>query len=109
MGSHTATYAAAALAIALVALLAGFLWGRSNVKAQIEAAIEEASVSLNAREFTMRQQLDEAFAEVARLRPLAEELTAVQERLKREQSKFNQMRARCDSLKSRHALPHITP
>lgn len=97
MGSHTATYAAVALAIAIVSLLAGFSWGRSDLKSKIEAALEKASVSLDAREFAMRQQLDEAFAEVSRLRPLAEELGAVQDRLKREQAKYDRMRSEFSS------------
>lgn len=93
MGSHTITYAAVALAIAVISLLVGFFWGRSDLKSKIEIALEKASVALDAREFAMRQQLDEAFAQVARLRPLAEELGAVQERLKREQSKYERMKA----------------
>lgn len=100
MGSHTATYAIAALAIALVCLFVGFLWGRSDLKSKIESALEKASVALDAREFAMRQQLDEAVAEVARLRPLAEELSAVQERLKREQSKYERMKADFAALNS---------
>ena len=71
MGSTAITYAAIALAIALVCLLGGFLWGRSNLQAGIELAVEREQASLDAREFAMRQQLEDAIAEIARLRPLA--------------------------------------
>jgi hypothetical protein len=86
------TYAAVALAIALVFLLAGYFWGRSNVRAQVEQAVEKEQVALDMREFTMRQQLEEAIAEIARLRPMAEELSQVQKRLKREQAEYARMK-----------------
>jgi hypothetical protein len=97
MGSHAITYALAALAIAVVSLVAGFAWGRSNVKAQIEEAVEKEHVALDAREFSMRTQLEDAIAELAKLRPAAEELGRVQKRLEREQSRYAQMRAEFNS------------
>jgi hypothetical protein len=93
MGSHAITYAVVALAIAAICLFSGFQWGRSNVRAQIEQAVEKEHVSLDAREFAMRTQLEDAIAEVAKLRPLAEELGRVQKRLEREQAKYAQMKA----------------
>jgi hypothetical protein len=93
MGSHAITYAVVALAVAVVCLIAGFSWGRSNVKAQIEDAVEKEHVALDAREFAMRTQLEDAIAEVAKLRPSAEELGRVQKRLEREQSKYQQIKA----------------
>jgi len=93
MGSHAITYAVVALAVAVVCLIAGFSWGRSNVRAQIENAVEKEHVALDAREFAMRTQLEDAIAEVAKLRPSAEELVRVQKRLEREQSKYQQMKA----------------
>lgn len=97
MGSHAISYAVVALAIAAACLFAGFVWGRSNVKAQIEYAVEKEHVALDAREFAMRTQLEDAIAEVARLRPLAEELSRVQKRLEREQAKYVQMKAEFNS------------
>lgn len=97
MGSHAITYAVVALAIAAACLFAGFAWGRSNVKAQIEEAVEKEHVALDAREFAMRTQLEDAIAELARLRPQAEELGRVQKRLEREQAKYAQMRAEFNS------------
>ena len=97
MGTHAITYAIVALAIAAVCLIAGFFWGRSNVKAQIEEAVEKEHVALDAREFSMRTQLEDAIAELARLRPAAEELGRVQKRLEREQSRYAQMRAEFNS------------
>ena len=93
MGSHATIYAAVALAVALACLFAGFFWGRSNVKAQIERAVEKEHIALDSREFAMRTQVEDAVAEVARLRPMAEELTRVQKRLEREQAKYQQMKA----------------
>jgi len=92
MGSHAITYAVVALAIAVVCLLAGFFWGRSNLRAQIEEAVEKEHVALDAREFSMRTQLEDAIAEIANLRPLAEELGRLQKRLEREQAKYAQMK-----------------
>lgn len=97
MGSTTTSYAVIALAVGLACLLAGFLWGRSNLKSKVEQVVEEGAASLDAREFAMRQQLDEAIAEIARLRPLAEELGRVQDRLKLEQSKYDGMKADFDA------------
>ena len=93
MGSHAITYGVVALGIAAACLLAGFVWGRSNVKAQVEEAVEKEHVALDAREFAMRTQLEDAIAEIAKLRPLAEDLGRVQKRLEREQAKYAQMRA----------------
>jgi hypothetical protein len=121
MGSTTITCAVVALATGLACLVAGFLWGRSNLQSRVEQAVEEGAASLDTREFTMRQQLDKAMDEVARLRPLAEELERVQERLKREQSKYQRMKAEFDAtLKSEapeevaegeieHQVPELTP
>jgi hypothetical protein len=97
MGSSAITYAVVALAIAAGCLIAGFLWGRSNLKAQLEDAVEKEHVALDAREFAMRTQLEDAIAEIAKLRPLAEELSRVQKRLEREQLKYTQMRAEFNS------------
>jgi len=98
MGSHAITYAVVALAIAAVCLIAGFVWGRSNVRAQIEQAVEKEHVALDAREFAMRTQLEDAIAEISKLRPLAEELGRVQKRLEREQAKYAQMKGEFNSL-----------
>lgn len=97
MGSATISYAVVALAVGLACLLAGFFWGRSNLKSRVEQAVEQEHTSLDAREFAMRQQVDEAIAEIARLRPLAEELARVQDRLKQEQAKYERMKADFDS------------
>jgi hypothetical protein len=91
-------YAGVALAVALVCLFLGFFWGRSNVRSKVEQALEQEHVALDAREFGMRQQLDDAFAEVARLRPLAEEVGRVQERLRIEQTKYAQVRAELNTM-----------
>lgn len=93
MGSAAIIYAVVALAVALACLAGGFFWGRSNVRAQIEDAVEKEHVALDAREFAMRTQLEDAIAENARLRPLAEELARVQKRLEQEQTKYARMKS----------------
>jgi hypothetical protein len=93
MGSHAITYVVVALAIAVACLFGGFVWGRSNLRAQVEEAVEKEHVALDAREFAMRTQLEDAVAELATLRPQAEELGRVQKRLEREQVKYAQMKA----------------
>jgi len=97
MGSHAIAYAVVALAVAAACLIAGFVWGRSNVKAQVENAVEKEHVALDAREFAMRTQLEDAIAEVSKLRPIAEELGRVQKRLEREQAKYVQLKAEFNS------------
>src|SRR6185503_3352891 len=93
MGSAAIIYAVVALALALACLAGGFFWGRSNVRAQIEDAVEKEHVALDAREFAMRTQLEDAIAENVRLRPLAEELGRLQKRLEQEQAKYARMKA----------------
>jgi len=97
MGSTAIVFSVVGTVVALVCLLVGFLWGRSNLKARVEQALEDGHGGLDFREFAIRQQLDEAVAEVARLRPLAEEYGRVQERLRREQAQYDQMKTDFDA------------
>jgi hypothetical protein len=97
MGSTQIVLVVAAIVVAVVCFAAGFLYGRSNLKARIEQALEDGHGGLDFREFAIRQQLDEAVAEVARLRPLAEEYGRVQDRLKREQAQYDQMKTEFDA------------
>lgn len=97
MGNLTISYAIVVLAVGLASLLAGFLWGRSNLKLKLEQAIEEGASSLDAREFAMRQRLDEAIAEIARLRPLAAELGRVQDRINLEHPRSERMKVEFDA------------
>lgn len=87
MGSTTIIYGVVALAVAIVFLCLGFFWGRSNVKAKVEQALEQEHSALDAREFAMRRQLDEAIAEIARLRTRADELGRLREPIRGEQLK----------------------
>src|SRR6516164_8773804 len=82
MGSTAIIYAAVAVGIALACLVAGRVWGRSNVRSQVEDAVEAARKSADAREFTIREQLDEKMAEVSRLAPLADEVGRLRAQLK---------------------------
>lgn len=86
-----------ATGVALLCFIVGFFLGKSNLKSKIEKALEEGHGALDAREFTMRQQLEDAMAEAARLRPLAQEYSRVQDRLRAEQSQYDQMKAEFDA------------
>jgi hypothetical protein len=97
MGRTEIVLIVAAVVVAIVCFAVGFLYGRSNLKARIEQALEDGHGGLDFREFAIRQQLDEAVAEVARLRPLAEEYGRVQERLRREQAQYEQMKTDFDA------------
>ena len=90
MGSSAIIIGAVAVIGALVGLLVGFLLGRKNVKSLVEGALEEARVALDAREFTLRRQMDEQMTEIIELRARHEELIRLQdpaERSKHEQRK----------------------
>lgn len=78
---------AIALAIALICLFSGYFWGRSNVRSQVEDALDKARVSADAREFALRQALDEKMVELAEFSARAEELRGFGERPARLQSK----------------------
>jgi len=97
MGRTEIVLIVSAILVAIVCFVVGFLLGRSNLKARIEQALEDGHGGLDFREFAIRQQLDEAVAEVARLRPLAEEYGRVQDRLRREQAQYDQMKRDFDS------------
>jgi hypothetical protein len=88
MGSHATVIGAVAVVSALVCLLIGFLLGKKNVKMQIEDTLDKERVSLDAREFAIREQLSEKMLEIAELRALAEE-----RHTQRQQSKNDQMRS----------------
>ena len=79
MGSSATIIAAVALATGLVCLLCGFFWGRSNVRSQVEGALDQARVSADAREYALREQLEETMLELSRSRARAEELSRSKE------------------------------
>ncbi|WP_348264877.1 hypothetical protein P8935_10145 [Telmatobacter sp. DSM 110680] len=81
MGHTAILIGAAALGIALICLFAGYLWGRSNVRSQIEDALDKVRVSADAREFALREQLDEKMLEVVNLRARADEVPLLREQL----------------------------
>lgn len=74
MGNTFILVGAVALGTGLICLFCGYLWGRSNVRSQIEDALDKARISADAREFSVREELDERMVELAELRACAEEL-----------------------------------
>jgi hypothetical protein len=89
MGSTATLIGAIALATGLACLFFGYLWGRSNVKSRVEDALDQARISADAREFALRQQLDEKMVENAEFRARTEQRPRLQEQL--EQVKLEQM------------------
>jgi hypothetical protein len=73
MGASAIVIGAVALATGLIFLFFGYMWGRSNVKSKVEGAMDRARISADAREFALREQLDEMMLEVAKFRARAEE------------------------------------
>jgi hypothetical protein len=90
MGSHAILIGGVGLAAALIGLLSGFTWGRSNLKAQIADALDKARASKDMREFELLEQLSSKMLEVNQLRARADELPGLQEQL--EQLKSQQVR-----------------
>jgi hypothetical protein len=86
MGHTAILIRAAALGIALICLFAGYLWGRSNVRSQIEDALDKVRVSADAREFALREQLDDKMFELGELRARADEAQVLKEQLAQLQS-----------------------
>ena len=81
--------------------LSGYLWGRSNVKSQIEDALDMARVSADAREFSVREELDDQMLELAELRASAEEVSRLREQV--EQLKTERTRSSVAGRASAHA------
>jgi hypothetical protein len=73
MGSSVILVGAVALGTGLICLVCGYFWGRSNVRSQIEDALDKARISADAREFSVREELDDKMLELAQLRSSAEE------------------------------------
>jgi hypothetical protein len=86
MGSSHILVAAVALGTALVCLICGYFWGRSNVRSQIEDALDKARISADAREFSVREELDEKMVELAELRARAEEIPSLHQQIEQLQS-----------------------
>jgi hypothetical protein len=81
MGNTAILIGAVALGTALICLFLGYRWGRSNVRSQVEDALDMARVSADAREFALREQLDEKMLELGEVRARAEEVILLQAKL----------------------------
>lgn len=93
MASSSIVIALIAVAVFLLGLLIGFRQGRG----QVDAAVGNERNVAEAREAATLRQLEGANAEIATLRPKAEELTRVQEQLRNEQAKYAQMKTDLDA------------
>lgn len=81
MGNSIILVGAVALGTGLICLVCGYIWGRSNVRSQIEDALDKARVSADAREFSVREELDDKMLELAELRASAEEVPRLREQV----------------------------
>ena len=86
MGSTAILIGGVALGTGLICLFLGYRWGRSNVRAQIEDALDMARVSADAREFALREQLDDAVLDLGELRARADEVSLLQQQLEQLQA-----------------------
>ena len=86
MESSAILFALVAVISLFAGLLLGFRQGRAGERHLAEA-----------REAPLREQFEAAKAEVAALKPKAEELTRVTEQLKNEEAKYAQMKADLDT------------
>ena len=86
MGNTAILIGAVALGTALICLFLGYRFGRSNLKSQIEGALDMARVSADAREYSLREQLEEQMIELGKLRAYAEEVLLSQQQLERVQA-----------------------
>jgi DNA recombination protein RmuC len=89
--------AVVAVVVFALGLAIGLRHGRSSAGAQREQAVSAERMLAEVRETALREQLDAAKAEVAQLRPMAEELAAVRQKLESEKEKYAQMKADLDA------------
>ncbi len=106
MASSVILVGAVALGTGLICLVCGYLWGRSNVRSLIEDALDKARISADAREFSVREELDEKMLELAELRASAEEVPRLREQL--EQLKSERTRGSVAGRVSAHANGNST-
>jgi DNA recombination protein RmuC len=97
VGNTAILLALVAVAFLFLGLWIGSRQGRSAAQKQLDQALAGERLLAEAREAGLREQLEAGRAEAAELRPKAEELTRVQERLRNEEAKYAQMKADLDS------------
>lgn len=107
MGHSVILVGAVALGTGLICLVCGYFWGRSNVRSQIEDALDKARISADAREFSVREELDDKMLELAGLRARAEEASRLREQV--EQLKSERMRGSVAGTMTDYANGNSTP
>ncbi len=107
MGHTAVMIAAVSVATAIICLCVGYFLGYKNVRMRVEDALKKERISADAREYTLRQQLEDKMAETAELRARVEEFSRSQgplEQLKRRQIKESAERTR-NASQSSQELP----
>jgi DNA recombination protein RmuC len=97
VGNSAIVFALIGVAALLLGLWIGSRQGRSAAQKQLDQALAGERLLAETREAGQREQLEAAKTEVAALKPKAEELTRVEERLRNEEAKYAQMKADLDS------------
>ena len=90
-------FALVAVAVFLFGLWLGWRQSRAGAKAQLDEALANERKIAEAREVGLREQLAAANAEIAGLKPKAEELAAVKQRLEDEEKRYAQMKEDIDA------------
>jgi DNA recombination protein RmuC len=97
MGSSAAVFSLIAVAIFFLGLWVGYRQSRAGARAQLEQAVASERNLADTREAALRDLLKDAKAEIAELKPMAQELTRVQEQLRNEETKYAQMKTDLDA------------
>lgn len=97
MPSAAVGFALISVLILLFGLWLGYRQGRAGSNARLDDALANERRLAASRESGLQEQLTAANAEVRELRPKIEELAAVKQQLKDEESKYAQMKADLDA------------
>ncbi len=87
----------AAFVLLLIALWVGYLRGRSGAKSQLDDALTNERRLSETREGALQRRLDDAMLELTALRPKAEEVARLEEKIRNEEAKYAQMKADLDT------------
>ena len=97
MGTAPILIALIAVALFLLGLWLGFIQGRGGSQRLLEQKLEGETKLAAARETALRNQLESEKMQIAELKPKADELTRVQEKLRNQETKYTEMKADLDA------------
>ncbi len=97
MAVSPVVFALITVAALLFGLWLGYRQGHSGLKSQVDRAVDSERKLGEIRGSAQQEQIEAAKLELAALRPKAEELTRVEEKLRNEEAKYAQMKADLDT------------